>query len=598
MLSPSNSLEKFEEIEKPKISMSKTLEILDDLQLSNLINVVAEDFRLKCEMKAQLRQKELALSEYGYRHQGRNDGCAFCCQSFYMFHRSVTCQQCSRSICKNCCKEDKICNFCHDLQILNYRKREWSVLCPFLSNTFGYGKMVANDLENSHFIEWTIKAKLELHLVHLLADDLDSAVVCFTVTDNGLELIRRQLMMALLNYSNASHFAFIDDSILEAKKIIQKRSNCIQESKTPVESFSYFYLLSSAVISILVNAASPTKKYASLSKFHEIRPFFPTINDEDLQNIDYSGVTPYSLNSNWLLKPKFLSPRGSMRSQLSSHFVNSIVTPDFFKYGNSTEEKYMENYYSDADDLLLNVSSILDSESGYGTWKMSDTSKEYCPLTIQMQKQKIEAITGQFIKIKAKIICENLETIEILWYNQKQKIENGGRYRIKRERDETWLEIYDCNKFEDWGEIVCVGINDSDIVTDATILHIHEEDVAGEEPFFVEPLTLLCHKGSYISEGATIILKCRVIGYPQPYINFYCDNRLITDKSDDVEIEHFDDSWILRIGNCSPSDAGMYSALAVNRINKITSRFKVVVKTIYDTFEEGNKHKITMLADV
>uniref|UniRef100_A0A914NZR2 Uncharacterized protein n=1 Tax=Panagrolaimus davidi TaxID=227884 RepID=A0A914NZR2_9BILA len=77
--------------------------------------------------------------------------------------------------------------------------------------------MVANDLENSHFIEWTIKAKLELHLIHLLADDLDSAVVCFTVTDSGLELIRRQLMMALLNYSNASHFAFIDDSILEAK---------------------------------------------------------------------------------------------------------------------------------------------------------------------------------------------------------------------------------------------------------------------------------------------------------------------------------------------------------------------------------------------
>uniref|UniRef100_A0A914Y2C5 Uncharacterized protein n=1 Tax=Panagrolaimus superbus TaxID=310955 RepID=A0A914Y2C5_9BILA len=375
MLSPSHSLERFDEDSKfSKVSMSKTLEILDDFQLNNLITVVAEDFRLKCEMKAQLRQKEMALSEYGYHHRGRNDGCAFCCQNFHMFHRSVTCQRCSRSVCKNCCKEDKICNFCHDLQILEYRKREWSVLCPFRGNTFGYAKMVANDLENSYFIEWTIKAKLELHLVHLLADDLDNADVCFSVSDTGLELIRRQLMMALLNYSNASHFAFIDDSILEAKKIIQKRSNCIQEAKIPVESFSYFHLLSNAVISILVNAASPARnKFAYLSKSHEIRPLFPPINDEDLQNIDYTGVTPLTLNSNWFLKPKFISPRGSMRSQMSSHLVNSIVTPDFFKYGISTEEKFMET--SD-DEQLLNVSSILDSESGYGTWKMSDANSK------------------------------------------------------------------------------------------------------------------------------------------------------------------------------------------------------------------------------
>uniref|UniRef100_A0AC34FWX7 Ig-like domain-containing protein n=1 Tax=Panagrolaimus sp. ES5 TaxID=591445 RepID=A0AC34FWX7_9BILA len=287
-----------------------------------------------------------------------------------------------------------------------------------------------------------------------------------------------------------------------------------------------------------------------------------------------------------------------MRSQMSSHLVNSIVTPDFFKYGISTEEKFMEN---SEDDQLLDVSSILDNESGYGTWKKRSENNlgEFSPLSIQMHRTKIEAISGQFVKIKAKIIAENLDNVEILWYNKNREIQNDGRYRIKRERDESCLEIFDCNRSEDWGEIVCVAINDSDIVTDATLLLIHEEDVAGEEPFFVEPLSLLCHKGSYISEGATIILKCRVIGYPQPYINFYRDNRLINDKSEDVEIEHFDDSWILRIGNCNPGDAGMYSALAVNRINKTLSRFKVVVKTIYDTFEEGgNKHKTTMLADV
>lgn len=55
MLAPSASLELVDQISKPKETLGKSLEILDDIQLTNLISVVAEDFRIKYEMKAQLR---------------------------------------------------------------------------------------------------------------------------------------------------------------------------------------------------------------------------------------------------------------------------------------------------------------------------------------------------------------------------------------------------------------------------------------------------------------------------------------------------------------------------------------------------------------
>lgn len=123
----------------------------------------------------------MALSEYGSRHRGRPDGCAFCSANFGLFKSGIICHRCSRSVCK-LCQTDSVCNYCFELQTLIYRKREWAVLCPFAENTFGYGKMVAHDLETRHFVEWSIKAKLELHLVHILSEDLDNALVCFTIT--------------------------------------------------------------------------------------------------------------------------------------------------------------------------------------------------------------------------------------------------------------------------------------------------------------------------------------------------------------------------------------------------------------------------------
>lgn len=47
-----------------------------------------------------------------------------------------------------------------------------------------------------------------------------------------------------------------------------------------------------------------------------------------------------------------------------------------------------------------------------------------------------------------------------------------------------------------------------------------EEDIAGEEPMFIEPLV-------FEQNGMNITLKCSVIGYPIPYVTFHRRNRRI-----------------------------------------------------------------------
>uniref|UniRef100_A0A7E4VRQ9 Ig-like domain-containing protein n=1 Tax=Panagrellus redivivus TaxID=6233 RepID=A0A7E4VRQ9_PANRE len=591
MLSPSESME-FADIvqEKPKASMTQNLEILDDAQLHCFINVVAEDYRLKYEHRAQIRQKELAVTEYGQKHKGRDDGCAFCDKNFHVFQRAVMCLRCSRKVCKNCIHDD-YCSYCREIRALEYRKREWAILYPCKMNTFGYAKMVANDLDYSSFVDWTLKAKLELHLMHQLAEDIDGAYVCFQITDGGLELIRQQLMMALINYTNTSHFAFIDDSILEAKKILQRRSNCIQDVTVRLESQSYFNLLSHAVIAVLINANCPVRKTCKVTSLSRTRPLFPPLTEDDAfeQFGMPNSASQYALNQNWLMKPKFSSPRGSMRSQVTSHLVNSIVTPDFFKYGTSTEDKLTEtnnNIIYEDDDGISDVSfpytdRIMDiDESGYESWKWGhEGSIDYTPLDVHMQRQRIEARCGQTVQIRCKIISESVDTVDILWYNRHRQLNNGGRIRLRREREDAWLEIFDCNAADDAGEIVCVAVSDCDVVADAAVLVVHEEDIAGEEPFFVEPLSLLHQKGSRVRPGSTIHLRCRIMGYPQPYVNFFRNNHLIENMDGKYAIEHFDDSWFLRIGDADKSDEGLYTAVAVNRINKVSSRFRIALKS-------------------
>jgi hypothetical protein len=51
-----------------------------------------------------------------------------------------------------------------------------------------------------------------------------------------------------------------------------------------------------------------------------------------------------------------------------------------------------------------------------------------------------------------------------------------------------------------------------------------DEDIAGEEPFFVELLTASNNKPK---EGTAFYLECHCIGYPVPYVSFFHNNQRV-----------------------------------------------------------------------
>ena len=58
------------------------------------------------------------------------------------------------------------------------------------------------------------------------------------------------------------------------------------------------------------------------------------------------------------------------------------------------------------------------------------------------------------------------------------------------------------------------------------MLIICHEDLAGDEPVFIQPLHLSHSQSKFFIIGF-MVLKCRITGYPTPYANFFFKNRLL-----------------------------------------------------------------------
>uniref|UniRef100_A0A914E5K3 Uncharacterized protein n=1 Tax=Acrobeloides nanus TaxID=290746 RepID=A0A914E5K3_9BILA len=124
-----------------EISLGKCLELLNEEQLSQLINVVAEDYQLKYDLFRQIQKQSVALEEFGKLHQPRSGSCAFCWQAFRIFRREIICNECPRNVC-NRCESKGLCKYCHEMRILSYKKAELGILVPFEKDLFGYCKMI------------------------------------------------------------------------------------------------------------------------------------------------------------------------------------------------------------------------------------------------------------------------------------------------------------------------------------------------------------------------------------------------------------------------------------------------------------------------
>uniref|UniRef100_A0A9J2Q0S2 Ig-like domain-containing protein n=1 Tax=Ascaris lumbricoides TaxID=6252 RepID=A0A9J2Q0S2_ASCLU len=202
---------------------------------------------------------------------------------------------------------------------------------------------------------------------------------------------------------------------------------------------------------------------------------------------------------------------------------------------------------------MIPSTSSLDGHSQNSEHSYDDLSEPSTELSIRISHREIHVHTGELITISSVVHSDDSE-VDVKWYNGEKEISNSGRYRLSRKGWQFQLQIFDCDVI-DQGEITCLAIN--------------KEDIAGEEPMFIEPLV-------FEQNGMNITLKCSVIGYPIPYVTFHRRNRRIPSDTHSV-MQRDGELWTLKMDGCSVDDEGRYAAIARNRIGRAISHCKVTI---------------------
>jgi hypothetical protein len=152
-----------------------------------------------------------------------------------------------------------------------------------------------------------------------------------------------------------------------------------------------------------------------------------------------------------------------------------------------------------------------------------------CHFDLQMDKEIVEAVAGQIVRIICRLCGESDPLTSILWFQQHRRVECSSRIRMSRPSPRiACLEIFDSRTLHDSGKLECVAFGRHGVCSATTQLIIHEEDIAGEEPHFSEPLTAIPPQAA---EGAASLLECRVEGFPAPHVTFLHNKRVIQEDA-------------------------------------------------------------------
>lgn len=154
------------------------LDSLSEEQLEHIVNVVAKDLKFKSAVVSEIYEQENVLkkllsrpSEIPKRGVSLN--------LLQIFHRPAVCVRCGYVIYP---KElsNKFCKLCYQLRsryLFRTVEISWKVfglICPFNECQFGYAKLACTDFRE---VDWTLRAKIEMHISYLLKVDIDQASV-------------------------------------------------------------------------------------------------------------------------------------------------------------------------------------------------------------------------------------------------------------------------------------------------------------------------------------------------------------------------------------------------------------------------------------
>lgn len=180
---------------------------------------------------------------------------------------------------------------------------------------------------------------------------------------------------------------------------------------------------------------------------------------------------------------------------------------------------------------------------------------------------------GQLARFDAKI--NGTKPLDVYWLKNGQKIVPNIKYKIVEEDNTFTLLIIEAFQ-EDAGAYECVAVNSAgearcnaecSILSAKTAQKKGQQSVPGTEktPTLIEPL-----KDQTISEGSSIVFKCRVIGKPNPTAQWYKGPNIIK-PSKFFQMSRDGEYYSLRITEAFPEDEGVYKCELSNTLGKIAT---------------------------
>lgn len=187
--------------------------------------------------------------------------------------------------------------------------------------------------------------------------------------------------------------------------------------------------------------------------------------------------------------------------------------------------------------------------------------------------QDTNVAEGQLARFDVRV--NGSKPLDVYWLKNGQKITTNIKYKTVEEDNNYTLLIIEAYA-EDAGKYECVAVNnagearcDAECVIRSSSVSPKKEKptTPGTEkaPTLVEPL-----KPQTITEGSSVVFKCRVIGKPVPTAQWYKGDNIIK-QSKFFKMAREGEYYSLRISDAFPEDEGVYKVEVSNPIGQVAS---------------------------
>ena len=192
------------------------------------------------------------------------------------------------------------------------------------------------------------------------------------------------------------------------------------------------------------------------------------------------------------------------------------------------------------------------------------------PPSFLVTVQDTNIAEGQLARFDARV--NGSKPMDVYWLKNGQKITPNIKYKIVEEDNNYTLLIIEAF-VEDAGKYECVAVNNSGearcdaecIIRSSETPKKEKPSTPGSEktPTLIEPL-----KPQTITEGSSVVFKCRVIGKPVPTAQWYKGDNIIK-QSKFFKMARDGEYYSLRISDAFPEDEGVYKCELSNNIGVV-----------------------------